>query len=491
MPMSFADFLDRFWQDVAGWLFLLEVVVTAGTLVWVLHLKRNPMSAIAWSLTVLMLPLLGPVLFALFGSQTIRRPLVRRQKRRKAYRKLTADAPDDAKTGEATAEPAVPPRWAVLARLAHHADGFPVTGGNALAFYHHGDPAYAAMLDAIGRAKHHVHIEFFIFRPDDSGRRFIAALVSAAKRGIEVRFLYDSVGSYALSSRLLADLQQAGGKVAAFLPLLNPLYRLRINLRNHRKILVVDGRTAFTGGLNIGDEYLGKSPKFGYWRDTHFRVDGAAVHALQQVFLEDWHFATDDPVRGAVYHPPAESPGTSLVQVVHSGPDADYKAIRETYFAGILRGRKRVWIASPYFVPDPGLLDALVLAGRSGVDVRFLGLFRPDKWVPFLAARFYWADLLAAGVKVYQYARGMMHSKYMLVDGEWASVGTANADNRSLYLNYEVNCLLYDPAAVAELEEHYLKDLEWSVRLDPAVYATRPFAARLAENAARLMSPVL
>jgi cardiolipin synthase len=179
------------------------------------------------------------------------------------------------------------------------------------------------------------------------------------------------------------------------------------------------------------------------------------------------------------------------VQVVQSGPDAEYKSIRETYFAGILRARKRVWIASPYCVPDAGLRDALVLAGRSGLDVRFLGLFRPDKWVPFLAARFYWAELLEAGVKVYQYARGMMHSKFVLVDGEWASVGTANLDNRSLYLNFEVNCLVYDPAAVAELEGYFLDDLTWSVRLDPEVYARRPRIGRLAENAARLFSPVL
>jgi cardiolipin synthase len=179
------------------------------------------------------------------------------------------------------------------------------------------------------------------------------------------------------------------------------------------------------------------------------------------------------------------------VQVVHSGPDAEYKAIRETYFAGILRARKRVWIASPYCVPDAGLRDALVLAGRSGVDVRFLGLFRPDKWLPFLTARYYWDDLLAAGVKVYQYGRGMMHSKYVLVDGEWASVGSANLDNRSLLLNFEANCQLFDAGLVAELEREYLNDLELSIRLDPAVFAARPLFARLAENAARLFSPIL
>ena len=177
--------------------------------------------------------------------------------------------------------------------------------------------------------------------------------------------------------------------------------------------------------------------------------------------------------------------------MVASGPDAEFKAIRETYVAAILRARERVWIASPYFVPDAGLRDALLLAARSGVDVRLLGLFRPDKWLPFLAARYYWPGMLAAGVKVYQYTRGMMHSKFVLVDGEWASVGSANTDNRSLLLNFELNCQFFDPAVTRELEAAYLKDLEWSVRIDPDVFATRPLVGRLAENAARLFSPVL
>ncbi len=486
------DFLSRFWQDITGWTVLLNLVITGGTLLWVMHIKREPMSAIAWSLTVLLLPLLGPFLFFLFGYQTIHRPIVRRQRRRRRYRELADDAPPAGQPGAPPPPVEVPPRWRVLARLAHHSDGFPVTGGNRVTLYHAGEPAYAAMLEAIAAAKHHVHMQFFIVRPDDSGRRFLDALSAAARRGVEVRFLYDSVGSYSLSSRMLNDLRAAGGKAAAFLPLLNPFYRLRVNLRNHRKIVVVDGRVGFSGGLNIGDEYLGLNPKFGPWRDTHFRIEGPAVDSLQRVFLEDWHFATEEAVRGGAYYPDfPEPPGTSLVQAVHSGPDMEYKAVRETYFAGILRARKRLWIASPYFVPDPGLRDALTLAGRAGVDVRFLGLFRPDKWLPYLAGRFYWTEVLGAGVKVYQYTRGMMHSKYVLVDGEWASVGTANTDNRSLLLNFEVNCLLYDPQAVAELEEQFLKDLEVSVRIDPLVFANRPFTSRLAENAARLFSPVL
>jgi len=483
--MPSPEFTWRFWSDLAGWAVLLDLALTLFTLLCVMHLKREPMSAIAWSLTVLLLPFLGPVLFALFGYQSVHRPITRRRTRRSAYRKLIVP--------EAVAEPPViPRRWELLAKLAAHPEGFAPTAGNALRFYHDGHPAYDAMIAAIESARHHVHMEFFIVRPDDSGRRFIAALGAACKRGVEVRFLYDSVGSFTLRSSVLEELRRAGGKVHAFLPVLNPAYRMRINLRNHRKILVVDGRVAFSGGLNVGDEYLGKHPKFGHWRDTFFRLEGPAAESLQRVFLEDWNFAANEALKDAHYFPKwTTGPGSSIVQIVHSGPDAEYKAIRETYFAGILRGRKRVWIASPYFVPDPGLRDALVLAARAGVDVRFLGLFRPDKWIPFLAARYYWTDLLAAGVRVYQYAEGMMHGKYMLVDGEWGSIGTANMDNRSLYLNYEVNALFYDTAAVAEMESEFLKDLERSVQLDEKVFASRPFAGRLAENAARLMSPVL
>jgi cardiolipin synthase len=286
----------------------------------------------------------------------------------------------------------------------------------------------------------------------------------------------------------LRELTRDGGRVAAFLPIINPL---RVNLRNHRKILVVDGQTGFAGGLNIGDEYLGKHPSFGYWRDTHFQIEGGAVAGLQHTFLEDWYFTTNEALKGGMYFPRYPAPGATLAQVVASGPDADFKAIRETYVAAILRARERVWIASPYFVPDAGFREALLLAAYSGVDVRLLGLFRPDKWLPFLAARYYWTDMLAAGVKVYQYTRGMMHSKFVLVDGEWASVGSANTDNRSLHLNFEVNCQFFDPTLTRELEDAYLKDLEWSVRIDPEVYATRPLIGRLAENACRLFSPVL
>jgi cardiolipin synthase len=283
----------------------------------------------------------------------------------------------------------------------------------------------------------------------------------------------------------------AGGKCREFLPL-NPLRRrIQINMRDHRKITVVDGRVAFTGGLNIGDEYLGKNPRYGFWRDTHLRLEGPAVAELQRVFIEGWDFAAEEDLRGPSYFPPAVASGPHPVQVIPSGPDMELKSIRQIYFAAVLRARRRLWIASPYFVPDGGLRDALCLAGYLGIDVRLLCQFHPDKWIPFFAGRYYWADVLQAGVKVYQYVHGMMHSKVVLVDGEWASVGTANLDNRSLYLNFEVNCLIYSPPAVAELEKAFQRDLTDSIQVEPSAFSRRPLPARLVENACRLLSPVL
>jgi cardiolipin synthase A/B len=260
----------------------------------------------------------------------------------------------------------------------------------------------------------------------------------------------------------------------------------------------VDGTVAFVGGLNVGDEYVGKVPRFGFWRDTHFRLEGPVVRDLQRLFVEDWDFAageylTDPPDAepGRSYFQTGPGKGEESVQVVESGPDRDLKPIREVYFAAILSARKRLWIASPYFVPDAGLRDALRLAGHLGVDVRLLGQFHPDKWIPLYAARYYWTEMLEAGVKVYQYTRGMLHSKVMLVDGRWASVGTANLDNRSLHLNFELSCLLYNRELIDELAARFECDLQESMRLDPEKFAKRGLGVRLVENGCRLFAPIL
>lgn len=492
----------EFWAEFLDWLpallVLLDGLVAVLAIAWVLMTKSNSTSAVAWCLGILFLPFLGALLFFFFGWQHVHRPLRRKRRHKQSYRGPTRfsvaslEAPDPARS------PAEMASIERLSRLAQRFGAAPPSAGNHLEFHFEGAPSFEAMRRAIAGARHHIHLEFFIWQPDGLGREFLELLAGKAREGVIVRLLYDAMGSYRLPASFLRDFHAAGGKSSVFLPL-NPLRRrLQVNMRNHRKILVVDGAVGFTGGLNIGDEYLSLSPRFGYWRDTHLLIRGPAVWDLQRIFLEDWSFAAEENVAAGEhpeaerpYFPPPRADGGYRVQVLESGPDRDLKGIRELTFAAILAARRRLWIASPYFVPDEGLLDALRLAGHMGVDVRLVLQDQPDKWIPQYAARYYWEDMLRAGVRIYQYARGMMHAKVLLVDEDFASVGTANLDNRSMFLNFEVNCLIHSAAAVRELERSFLQDFSDSILLDRRVWAQRPFGVRLVENACRLLSPIL
>jgi cardiolipin synthase len=457
----------------------LDAVVIAVFIPWVLLTKKDPTSAAWWCLLVIFLPVFGGLLFWAFGYNYLLRRTRHRRLRQSLFR--------ERHLAEQAAEPGDPDD---LARLAVRVRAFPPVAGNAVTAYRETNAAFSDLLDAIGQARHHVHLEYFILRDDESGNRLLALLAEKAKEGVEVRLVYDAMGCVHLPRRALRPLEEAGGRVAAFLPL-NPLRSLiRVSLRNHRKITVVDGRVAFTGGMNIGDEYLGKG-RLGYWRDAVLRVEGPAAGQLQRVFCEDWEFATRDRLDGPAYFPEVAPAGPVSVQVAASGPDQEVNTIREIYFAAILAARQRVWIASPYVIPDAGLLDALRLARHRGVDVRVLSLARPDHYVSYYAGRYYSAELLGMGVKVYQYHKGMMHAKVVLVDGRWALVGSANLDNRSLHLNFEVGCLLHDAGLAAQLEADFLHDLEDSWPLDREALARRSAAGRVLDNACRLLAPTL
>jgi cardiolipin synthase len=488
--VTWLETLARYWQDIAAWTGVIDVVLIVVVVPWVLAIKKEAISAIAWCLTVILLPLLGALLFVLFGYQSVHRPLKRKVQHRREFRERNP-AGRNAQHAEADQTEDPDDTWEGMGRLARRLDAYPVTAGNKLTFYSEGKPAFDDMFAAIRAAKHHVHLEFFIFQYDELGRQFLDLLAERAKQGIEVRLLYDAMGSRKLGWWRLRMLRAAGGKHAAFLPLSLFRRRIQVNLRNHRKILIVDGKTAFTGGLNIGDEYLGKSKRLGHWRDTTVQIEGPAVESLQRTFIEDWDFAAGESLEGASYFQADAAAGKDEVQVVQSGPDQEVKAIREICLAAVFKARRRLWVTTPYYVPDQGLRDALCLAGRTGIDVRLLLPMEADHTAVHYASLYYIRDLLDAGVKVYLYTNGFIHSKVWLADGKWASVGTANLDNRSLLLNFEVNCLIYTVADVEELEKQFERDLEQSIRLDPAVFAKRPLGSKLAENFFRLFSPVL
>jgi cardiolipin synthase len=469
---------------------VLDAVIVVLFVPWVLFTKRDSTSAVAWCLIIILVPLLGAFLFWVFGFTHVSRPLRRVRKQRSAFRAEHPPRSQEAARGEEEEDDS-PPTWNDLGRLGVKVQGFPVSPDNAVQLCHETVQAFELLLEAITAARHHIHLVFYILRSDATGDRLIEALAVKARAGVQVRLLYDAMGCVRLWGRTLRPLLEAGGQARAFLPL-NPLRsRIQVNLRNHRKIAVVDGRVAFTGGMNIADEYLGGSPEFGHWRDSFVRLQGPAVAGLQRVFAEDWHFACAEPLNGDDYFPDIPPAGDVVVQVVESGPDQEEKTIRELFFAAILAAREHVWIATPYFVPDSGLLDALCLARYRDVEVRILTPYTPDHFLTYFAARYLWTEVLEMGMEVYLYKKGMMHSKLMMVDGHWGFIGSANFDNRSLHLSFEVGLVLHTPAVVAELEEQFRRDLLDAERLDPAVFARRPFLGRLAENAARLLSPLL
>jgi cardiolipin synthase len=485
---------EELWQNLTA-LALINIALIVVVIPVVLIKKRHPVVAVAWCLVVLLVPMLGAALFWAIGFNHLQRRVTRKSRQRQSLSAEHPPARHEAKrgagrpelpAGEEPAAPAFP-----LAEIALAVNAFPVSQGNAVRLFRETNEAFEAILEAIRGARHHVHLEFFIVRSDGTARSLFDLLTEKARAGVEVRFLYDSGGTLWLSSHVVGPLVDAGGLVRDFLPV-NPLRSwFRLNLRNHRKIVVVDGTVGFTGGMNIGDEYLGKTARFGYWRDTMVRLEGPAVAGLARIFMEDWHYAASELVEEEPYFPIAPECGNDVVQVIDSGPEEETNSIREMYFAAMLSARKRLWIASPYFVPDSGILDALRLARMRNVDVRFLGLLKPDHYIIYYAGRYYWSDLLRMGVRVYQYARGMMHSKIVLVDDCWAMVSSANLDNRSMRLNCEDGCILYTRRLIDELEAQLLRDMDESIELNAETYAKRSFLSQLTENACRLFSPIL
>jgi cardiolipin synthase len=477
------------WQHFT-FLAALNVLLILLVIPVVLIKKRDPITAVAWCLVVLLVPMLGTFLFWAFGFNYLQRRMARKTHQRESLGAEHPPARREAQRGAGPEETSPTPPLP-LEDVAKALGAFPPSAGNSVRIYRDTTEAFEAQLEVIRAARHHVHLEYFIFRSDETGRRLVDVLVEKARAGVEVRLLYDSAGTLWLSGSMIRPLIDAGGQVRDFLPV-NPLRSwFRLNLRNHRKITVVDGTIGFTGGMNIGDEYLGKSPRFGYWRDTVLQLHGPAVAGLQRIFMEDWLFASQELLHQQAYFPPVPACGDAIVQVVDSGPEQEPNSIRELYFAAILSAHKRLWIASPYFVPDSGILDALRLARLRGVDVRLLGLLHPDHPVTWYAGRYYWGEMLPLGVKVYQYNRGMMHSKIVLVDDSWAMAGSANMDNRSLHLNCEAGCILYSRSLIDELEANFVRDLDNSVLLDPETFSRRSLWMQLRENACRLFSPVL
>lgn len=482
---------------------IAELVYVVGLATWILLEKRSPVATLAWILSLVALPYVGFVVFFFLGP---RRLVRKRLKLKRARGQTKAPAPA---AGSEPPPPREDPRVEQLAHLAKRAGEPPPTRADEVTVFHDAASTYDALEAAIRAAKHHVHVAYYIFDPRRSGARFRDALIERARAGVTVRVLVDHVGSASMDRRFVEPMRAAGVMLARFNEVTFARLRSRFDFRLHRKIVVCDGVVGFTGGINISDDYLepDEGPKpvgdrlrerrkerkghAGPWRDTHLRIRGDAVRWLQLTFLDDWYYATGYAARDKAYFPEVARTGDHLVQIVASGPDRDVEAIQKLYFSAIAASRERVYVTTPYFVPDEAILAALTTAAMRGVDVRVLVPRRSDSLVVTAAARSYYDACIAAGVRVYEYQPTMIHAKTLVVDDFFAAVGTANIDNRSFRLNFEVSAALYGPEHATALATQFRKDLHASKEIKAAARLKVPLRWRLAEAGARVLSPLL
>jgi cardiolipin synthase len=446
---------------------------------WIVLQKRAPAATLSWLLGLAALPYAGFLVYLVFGPQRIKRHRLRRARARVA---LPANAGP-----EAGGEPAE------LAVLGQATTGLPITTATDVRLLVDGAATYDAILDAVRQARHHVHLEYYIYAADRSGTALRDALVERARAGIAVRLLLDAVGSAGCPQRFFAPLLEAGGELAWFHPMrFGRIWkRTWLNLRSHRKIVVVDGRVAFTGGINITDEENERLRPDAY-RDLHLRIEGDAVRSLQLLFVEDWAYASGqrDFISSVAQAMPPPQPGPIAAQVLSSGPDSPWEAIHRLHVGAIHAATRRIWLATPYFVPGEAAMMALTSAALGGVDVRVLVPLRSDSRLVTWAARSYFDELMAAGARVYEYGPRLLHTKALLVDDDVAIIGSANFDSRSFRLNFEVSVLFRDAAIAADLA----RLIEGEFASAPRVRAERAqplWAARLPEALARLLSPLL
>lgn len=446
--------------------------------------SRTPQGAIAWSVGLLAFPLLALPLWLVLGRSKFNGVVNARRAQDVRLRRIADGLHPDIR--RCIVEPqAIDLNAGVLSRLAK----LPFLRGNRVDLLVDGEQTFAALFAAIDRAQHTVVAEFFIVNDDRVGRRFQAALIAAAQRGCDVYLLYDEVGSRRITADYIAGLRAHGVQVSGMNTTRGFWNRLQINFRNHRKIVVVDGRIGLVGGLNVGDEYCGHSPRLTPWRDTHLCIEGPAVLPLQLAFVEDWLWAN-----GTIPELPWEAEiqaDDKTLFVLPSGPDDDYETCGLFFTHLINSATERLWIASPYFVPDSSVVRALQLAAMRGVDVRILIPGLADKWLVKRAAMSYMEEIVGAGVQVYEYGDGFMHQKAAVVDRSMALVGTANCDNRSFRLNFEVSAVVVDEAFNRELTSMFEADLSRSSPVVLADLAAKGLVFRVSSRIARLFSPVL
>ena len=458
----------------------------------ILRPHREPASRVAWVVVLVVLPVAGIVIYILLGETNIGRRRVAR------VREVLAQLPDTSEAPGARAaqlQPEIPDRYAPLFRVGRSINGFEPVGGNRARLLPDSNSAIASMIRDIDAATDHVHLTFYIWLPDNNGLKMVEALKRAAARKVTCRAMADGLGSRILiASEHWQAMRDAGVHVATALPIGNPLLRPlrgRIDLRNHRKILVIDNQITYCGSQNCADPEFRVKAKFAPWVDAMMRFEGPIARQNQYLFTSDWMAQVDEDITGLLRQPlPPGEPGLAA-QVIGTGPTVRNSAMPEVFETLMYAARRELFITTPYYVPDESIQNALCASACRGVATTIIFPARNDSWIVAAASRSYYGDLLAAGVRIFEYQGGLLHTKSLTLDGEVTLIGSANMDRRSFELNYENNILFYDPVLSADMRRRQDTYLAHSVPVTAEMVAQWPMTRRLWNNSVAMLGPVL
>lgn len=480
------------WKSMPSLVTILYFLTVVFIAILIILENRNPVKTISWILVLVLLPFAGIVIYLFFGQEYRKTKMYSRKglKDLEKLRNLTLEQLDNLPTNQLQMSDRLYAKRHLMNLMLTNSNAI-LTNNNELKVLRNGEETFPEIFREIEQAKHHIHLEYYIVEDDTIGNYLRELLIQKAKEGVEVRFIYDDVGSWELKRKWLRTLTDAGVKVDCFMRVRFPNLTSRVNYRNHRKILVVDGTTAFVGGLNFADRYQDGVAGIGPWRDTHLKVIGGGATALQIIFMADWYFVSKEILRGESYFKPFVPGNGKLVQMVASGPDSDWESIGQAYFAAIASAAESVFISTPYLMPTADIVTALKTSALGGIDVRIIVPGMSDAITPKWGTNSYIEELLEAGVKIYFYKAGFIHSKVIVVDGIFSSVGTANLDFRSLETNFEVNAMIYDEEIAGILASQFIEDQAKSDQVILDEWVKRPRINKIKESFARILSPML
>lgn len=480
------------WKSMPSLVTILYFSTVVFIAILIILENRNPVKTISWILILVLLPFIGIVFYLFFGQEYRKSKMYSRKglKDLEKLRNLTLEQLGNLPKDQFQISDRLYTKKRLMNLLLSNSNAI-LTNNNEIQVLKDAKETFPAIFKSIEQARHHIHLEFYIVEDDSIGNCLRELLIRKALEGVEVRFIYDDVGSWELKRKFLRSMSDAGVKVDCFMRVRFPNLTSKVNYRNHRKILVVDGVTAFVGGLNFADRYQNGVPGIGPWRDTHLKVSGGSATALQIIFMADWYFVSKEILKGENYFKPFEVGTGKLVQMVSSGPDSDWESIGQAYFAAIASSTEYVYISSPYLMPPSDIMTALKTSALGGIDVRIIVPGLSDAVSSKWGTNSYVEELLESGVKVFFYQAGFIHSKVIVVDGIFSSVGTANLDFRSLETNFEVNAMIYDEETAEILSSQFLEDQGKSQEVLLGNWIKRPRINKIKESFARILSPML